>query len=137
MKICRCRRAKSACLFSGERGAGLIMTAWVICGIAFIALIGLAAGGYVITGHRARAAADMAALAGAQAALRTGASEDEACAVAAQIALEQGGRADDCQMAAYNGLAALSVTVSVSVPWAVVGLPSELQAVAAAGNVDE
>jgi secretion/DNA translocation related TadE-like protein len=121
---------------SREAGAGLIMTAWVILLMVIVAGAGLVATGYVVAQHRARAAADMAALAGAETALRAGVTEPIACAAAAAIAPDQGGRLDDCRAVGFNGLAAVTVTVAVPVGWVVAGLPSEIRATAAAGNVD-
>jgi hypothetical protein len=112
------------------------MTALLILALSIIALAGLIATGYVLTQHRARAAADMAALAGAQTAVRPGATSAEACAAAVEAASAHKARVDECTMVGFNGLAAVSVIVAVTVPWTVVGLPSEMTAAAAAGNYD-
>jgi secretion/DNA translocation related TadE-like protein len=112
------------------------MTAVVAGAAAVVAMAGLTVAGYVVAQHRASAAADLAALAGAQIALRPGAAQSEACAVASQIAADYGGRVEDCQVAGYNGLAALRVTVAVPVARPVPGLPTDRRATAAAGNVD-
>jgi secretion/DNA translocation related TadE-like protein len=112
------------------------MTAFVIAGVVVVALAGLAVAGYLVADHRARAAADLSALAGAQAGLRPGAVEAAACAAADDLAAVHGGHVEDCRLVSYNGLVAFGVTVVMPVPWPMAGLPTEVRAAAAAGNTD-
>lgn len=74
----------------------------------------LALGSAVLASHRARAAADLAALAGAGALLR-GSSTLEACAVAGALARRNTGLLRDCR-AAGDGSLVVSVGVSSALP---------------------
>ena len=50
-----------------QRGAATFVMAAVIAVVVFLAVAGLLVGGYLVAAHRARAAADLAALSGAAA----------------------------------------------------------------------
>jgi secretion/DNA translocation related TadE-like protein len=115
------------------------MAALVILVVTLIALAGLIATGYLLASHRARATADLSALAGAQAALDAGLGptvSTTACAAAERIADDQGGRLLDCQVAWLDDQVAVSVEVAQPVSWPWTGLPGQVQASAHAGNVD-
>ena len=69
------------------------------CGVLLVVLVaGLALGSAVVATHRARAAADLAALAAAQA-LQTGVYPSEASASGASVALRNGAESADCVVA--------------------------------------
>ena len=120
-----------------ERGSGTLLSGLVAVLTILGAGIVLAVSIYVLSVHRVRVAADMAALAGAQTALDAGpaAQEPVACAMATGIARDHGGTVTDCHMimAGYQGV--VTVTVQMPLQWRIPGLPAVVSATAHAGSV--
>lgn len=100
------RGAGAAARCPADRGNATVLTA--IGGAAMLALliIALQVGSAVIIRHRAEAAADLAALAGAAQLLF---GQDSACGQAGSIAAANGGRLDACELLGQD----LRVVVSV------------------------
>jgi secretion/DNA translocation related TadE-like protein len=93
----------------GDEGGSVTVVVAAATGVALILLVGgLALASAVIATHRARSAADLGALAAAQAVQR-GAGPPEACVVGASVAAMNGARPAGC-VAADDG----SVTVSAA-----------------------
>lgn len=82
---------------SRERGSGSVLVVAVCLVVLLVSVGALAVTGVVLAGHRARSAADLAALAGA-ARVRDGAP-GEACAQAGRVASANGATVDACRVA--------------------------------------
>lgn len=122
------KRARSG-RWTQEQGSGTVYVTGIITVVAASAvLIGGLIQAQVASGS-ARAAADMAALSGAQAAssLLGGA---EPCAVAGAVAQANGARLESCTVSGED------VTVSVAVPARVLGISRLARAQARAGPAD-
>ncbi|NYG06597.1 secretion/DNA translocation related TadE-like protein [Phycicoccus badiiscoriae] len=103
----------------GEDGTVTVVVVAVM-GLALTLLLGgLALASAVIATHRARAAADLAALAAAQA-LQAGAAPREACAVGASIMGRNGARAQRCLVAADGSV---TVSATTTAGFALPGMP--------------
>lgn len=107
-----------------ERGIATVVAAGLMGMLLAVTTIAVAGTVVAVTGHQAEAAADLAALAGAQA-LRDSRS---ACAVAASSARHNGGEVSDCSVTGRD----VSVTVQVTTP-RVLGLVWAVPADARAG----
>ena len=97
-----------------------------------LAFAGVVAAGYVTAGHRARSAADLAALSGAAEVQRGG----DACGAATRLAEANGARIVACDRVGDQ----IDYVVTVRVACAVggpAGLPRSVEAVAYAGSVSE
>lgn len=116
-----------------ERGSGTVLAAASAGVVVTCLAAGLALGGAVHASHRARAAADLAALASA-AAVQGGASPSAACVWAAQIAGANGAALLRCRADLDTSV---EVEVSVDVPPAGLGMvpvvPGSARARARAG----
>ena len=108
----------------GEDGVATVLAVTLAGLLAVVAVVAGAVVGLVDAHHRAEAAADLAALAGAGA-LVQGA---DACVVAATIARRNGAEVVSCRPSGST----VSVVVSVAAPGGLAGLPS-LEARARAG----
>ncbi len=86
-------------------------------------------GGYVIAGHRARAAADLAALSGATTAGQGG----DPCESARRNARTHGAEVSACQRVGDQIDYVVTVTATVTVDLTMPGLPRRLSATAYAG----
>ncbi|MDR0989743.1 MAG: flp pilus-assembly TadE/G-like family protein [Propionibacteriaceae bacterium] len=120
-----------------ETGAGSLMMVGVILGLVTVLWALLTATSFLTAQHRVRAAADMTALTGAQAALDFGANEtvtSQACEAARSVAASHQATLDDCQVIAFAGFVAVETRVSVAAPFSLPGLPERLEATAWAGN---
>lgn len=107
-----------------ERGIATMLAVALMGMLLAVTTIAVAATVVAVTGHRAAAAADLAALAGAQA-VRDSRS---ACAAAALSARRNGGEISDCSVVGQD----VSVTVRVTTP-RVIGLVWSVPADARAG----
>lgn len=97
-----------------RRGEGGTVTVVVVAvaGLALTLLLGgLALTSAVVATHRARAAADLGALAAAQA-LQAGAGPREACAVGASVVGRNGARASRCLVADDGSVTASATTTA-------------------------
>jgi secretion/DNA translocation related TadE-like protein len=113
-----------------DRGSGSMIMLGVMMIIGALSVVGVCIAGYLVAGHRARAAADLAALSGAGAISRgldgCRAARDNARANDAEITrCDQVGDEIDFVITAM-------VALEVTTPWP--GLPSRVVAVAYAGS---
>ena len=139
------RRALSVAIPSEARGgrsegAGSLMVIGVVLCLAVLAWAIVGAALYLTAQHRVRTAADLAALAGAQAALDSGLPADVdrvACDAVQATAASYEARVDDCQVVAFGSFVGVQTTVSVTPPFAAPGFPARLEAVARAGNASD
>ena len=95
---------------SSDRGSGSVLVLAVCLVVLLVAMGALSVSGVVLAGHRARAAADLAALTGA-ARVRDG-LPGEACAAAGQVARANGATLDGCRVAGE----VVELRVRVAVP---------------------
>ncbi|MDO5712163.1 MAG: flp pilus-assembly TadE/G-like family protein [Micrococcales bacterium] len=117
-----------------ERGSGTVLALAILLAISSLLVAAVLYGAVVIATHRARSAADLAALA-ASARLLEGDSPGVACAQAARVAQVNGGRILACRVAkAREGT--VETEVGVELPRACRGLGSA-RAVARAGPPPE
>ena len=79
----------------GERGSATVLVMAALGVVVVLSVAGLALGSAVVATHKARAAADLAALAAAQA-LQQGVAPSAACAAAASLASRNGARLAVC-----------------------------------------
>ncbi|HEY9293947.1 MAG TPA: Rv3654c family TadE-like protein [Microlunatus sp.] len=114
-----------------ERGSGTIMLMTVVIFMLLIASGFSVVGTYIVAGHRARAAVDLAALAGAEA---YGAGHD-GCARAKTYATKNDHRLADCSVVGDQTDFLLTARVAVPAPIRIPGLPREVTAEANAGPV--
>ncbi|MDR1808061.1 MAG: hypothetical protein LBR33_09150 [Propionibacteriaceae bacterium] len=124
----------------GDRGAGSLMVVGVALAVTLVAWLVFLVATLAAAHHRAESAADLAALAGARAALAADPAHDvtePACAAAADTAAANGARLDACSVIAFADFAAVAVDVSVDAPVRVPGLPDRLEATSRAGNPGE
>ncbi len=96
-----------------ERGSGTVLALGFIMVLCTVLLAGVALSGAVVAAHRAAAAADLAALAGAQT-LSGGSEATQACVRAATIAGAQAAEVLGCRVRGEE----VEVKVSVQLPWA-------------------
>ena len=96
-----------------ERGAATVLVIGVVVALLVVTTGGLFIATAVVASHRARLAADLAALAGATA-LRDAATVERACAAARRVAKLNGAELGACQ--ARGAELELTVTV-VAPPW--------------------
>lgn len=114
-----------------ERGSGtLLVLSVVIFMLSLTSAFGVF-GRYIVVGHRAAAAADLAALAGAQA---YGTGKD-GCVAARTQAARNDQQLSSCSVVGDRVDFVLSVEVTAPVPTRVVVLPSKITATAHAGPV--
>jgi secretion/DNA translocation related TadE-like protein len=99
----------------GERGSATVVMVGVIAVVLMLTISGLVLASAVLASHRARAAADLAALAAAGVLMR-GEPANAACESAAQVAAANHGRVQLCLASGTE------VRLSVAVPAAVKGL---------------
>ncbi len=93
----------------GERGSATVL---VLAGVGVAVMLltgGLALGSAVTASHRARAAADLGALAAAQA-IQRGAASAAACSLAASVMERNGGRSHRCEVAADGSVTTTALT---------------------------
>lgn len=95
-----------------ERGSGSVLALAGVGAIAVLLAAALQLAGVVAAAHRARAAADLGALAGAEA-VQAGAGQGAACAAAARIAEANGAAQEGC-LVAVDG--SVFVTTEESLP---------------------
>lgn len=113
-----------------ERGSGTVLAVAAIGVLLALTLTGLQLGAAATAAHRARSAADLAALAGASAIQHGGA---DACATSSAVASRNGAQTLGCSLGAGE-----SVSVRVSTPVAIQwpGIPDRAVASARAGPAD-
>ncbi|RKT79078.1 secretion/DNA translocation related TadE-like protein [Terracoccus luteus] len=96
-------RHRRGCVHLGDRdrGSGSVLVVGVVLALLVLTAGGLVVGSAVVASGRARAAADLAALAGA-AALQRGSSAGAACAEAGQVATSNGSRPTGCAVSGFD-----------------------------------
>ena len=121
---CRAQRSRT------DRGAATMFAAALAVVLVMAATVAVLVAMAVLAGHRARAAADLAALAGATAA----AGGLDACRTAQAVAEANGATVTACDLAGTP--ASFVVSVTVAVPTGLRDpLPTAVHADAKAGNV--
>ena len=98
-----------------------------------VSLLGVGVAGYLVSVHRARSAADLAALSGAVAYSLGG----DACARSTSTAVANAATVTDCTADGDQVDFVVSVTVSVKVGRTVPGLPDRISARACAGALEK
>jgi secretion/DNA translocation related TadE-like protein len=98
--------------------------------VLMLGLMGMCVAGYLVAGHRARTAADLAALSGASAF----AAGQDACGAARQNALRNDARVMSCNQVGDLVDYVVTVRIQVKVHTRLAGLPTTLEAVAHAGS---
>ena len=114
-----------------ERGSGTMLMIGVMIVITVLALTGTFVAAYAVAVHRARAAADLAALSGAVA----WSGGADACAAARTIAQANGTTLESCDRVGDRLDFVITVRVDRQVPPMMPGLPGEVSARAHAGPV--
>ena len=114
-----------------ERGSGTLLVVGVMAVVGVLAAVAIVAAAYLVAGHRARGAADLAALSGAAAY----AQGRPPCPAAARLARQNGGRLTHCDQVGDDVDYVVSVTVAVEVGIRPPGLPRVLSGRAHAGPV--
>jgi secretion/DNA translocation related TadE-like protein len=114
-----------------EHGSGSILMVGVLCVVLMFGLAAVWVSGYLVAGHRARAAADLAALSGA-AAFASGA---DSCGAARRNAESNTAVGVSCQQVGDQLDFVVTVEVEVPVQSRVAGLPRSVRAKASAGAV--
>ncbi len=107
-----------------EAGSGSVLAAGMVGVLLVLSLAASWLLALVLAAHRAEAAADLAALGGAERARGTGAG---ACSAAREVALANGARLDGCALGLGGEVSVrVSVPVAIVVPFAPerVGVPS-------------
>jgi secretion/DNA translocation related TadE-like protein len=112
-----------------ERGSGTMLMVGVLGVLLALGTTAIWAAGYLAAAHRARAAADLAALSAAVA-VEAGA---DGCAVARRVAADNRTRLSVCNRVGDQVDFVVSVEVARPVRTGVPGLPAEVTAVAHAG----
>lgn len=113
-----------------ERGGGSMLMIGVCVVVMMLGFTAMVISGYLITGHRARAAADLAALSAATVANQGG----DPCASAKRNVRAHRASIVSCERVGDQIDFVVTVTVEVSTTLRVPGLPGRLRAVAHAGS---
>ena len=114
-----------------ERGGGTVLTSALLLVILVAMLTGMWCVGWIGAAHRARSAADLAALAGARAMV----GGADACRQARRVAEENGGVVRSCRVEGTIQQFVVRVRVSVVLRPHITGGPRAVTADAVAGNL--
>lgn len=114
-----------------ERGSGTLLVVGLMAVVGVVATMAMVAAAYLVVGHRAHGAADLAALSGAAAY----AEGRPPCPAAARMARANDARVTRCDRVGDEVDYVVSVTVEVPAGLRVPGLPSVLTGRAHAGPV--
>jgi secretion/DNA translocation related TadE-like protein len=101
-----------------DHGAGTVLALSLVALLSCLVLAAAALGSAVVARHRASAAADLAALAGADRALRR--APGSACPAAAAVASAGGAALTGCTTG-VDGSVTVTVAVRLPAPWAALG----------------
>jgi secretion/DNA translocation related TadE-like protein len=112
-----------------ERGSGTMLMIGVLGVLLALGTAAMWAAGYLAAAHKARAAADLAALSAAVA-IEAGA---DGCATARRVAVDNGTTLSGCDRFGDQVDFVISIEVARSVRRGVAGLPAQVTAVAHAG----
>jgi secretion/DNA translocation related TadE-like protein len=113
-----------------EQGSGSMLMIGVMTVVLFLSLGAICIAGYLVAAHRARTAADLAALSGASAVV----NGDQACGAAERIAEANGAHLETCSRVGDPIDFVVSVRVEVTVGVRVPLLPRQIGAAAHAGS---
>ncbi len=113
-----------------DRGSGTMLVVGVCAVVMMLGYAAMLISGYVIAGHRARAAADLAALSGATTASQGG----DPCDAARANATAHRAQVVACKRVGDQIDFVVTVTASVAVALTAPGLPSTVSSVAYAGS---
>ena len=113
-----------------ERGGGTMLMMAICVVVLLLGYAAMVISGYAIAAHRARAAADLAALSGATTASQGG----DPCSSARRNARAHLARITSCERVGDQIDFVVSVTASVATTVRVPGLPQRVAAVAYAGS---
>jgi secretion/DNA translocation related TadE-like protein len=114
-----------------QRGSGTVLMAAVMAVVVALGAVATVVAGYLAGHHRARSAADLAALTGAAAY----AQRQDACAEARRTARRNGARVTHCEQVGDQVDFVITVRVVVQVRVRSPGLPRRVEAEAHAGRV--
>ncbi|MFW5472644.1 Rv3654c family TadE-like protein [Knoellia sp. CPCC 206450] len=114
----------------GERGSGTVLVVAAVAAVLLLGIAGLQVGAAASAAHRARAAADLSALAAASALQEGGA---DPCGRAAHLARRNSARVVDCLLRPDDSVL-VRVTTDLDLAWP--GLPRTAVASARAGPGD-
>jgi len=120
-----CRRRAS-----GERGSASVLMAGVMGVVVLLSCAAMVVAGYVVAAHRARAAADLAAVSGAVAFARG----EDACRQAGRSAADNDARMLSCSQVGDQIDYVVTVRVGFPVRGHLAGLPRRAESVAHAGS---
>lgn len=113
-----------------ERGSGTMLMIGVCAVVMMLGYTAMVVCGYLIAGHRARAAADLAALSGATTASQGG----DPCDSARRNARAHRARITACERVGDQIDFVVTITAAVSIDLTVPGLPRQVSVVAHAGS---
>ncbi len=113
-----------------ERGSASVLLAGVMGVVVLLSCAAMVVVGYAVATHRARGAADLAAVSGAAA---FGQGED-ACAQARRTAADNGARLVRCDQVGDQLDYVVTVRVAIGVRVRVAGLPRQVESLAHAGS---
>lgn len=114
-----------------QRGSASILMAGIMGVVVTLSATAMVVAGYVVGHHRARAAADLAALSGAAAY----AAGRDACAEARRAARTNGAAVTRCQRVGDDIDFVVTVRTAVEIRARLAGLPRRIEAEAYAGRV--
>ena len=115
----------------GERGSGTVLMGAIMSVVVALAATATVVAGYLVSHHRARSAADLAALSGAAAYARG----DDPCDQARRTARRNGARVTRCEQVGDPVDFVVTVRVVVEVRLRSPGLPRRVDGEAHAGRV--
>ena len=114
-----------------ERGSGTVLMAAVMGVVVTVSGAAMVIAGYLVGHHRARSAADLAALSGAAAHVRG----QDACGEARRIARQNGAKVIRCSWVGDDIDFVVTVRTSVATPSRLPGLPRTVEGEAHAGRL--
>ena len=122
---------RSSAARRGDRGSGTVLMAAVMAVVVTLGAAATVVAGYLASHHRARSAADLAALSGAAAY----AGGEDACAEARRTARRNGAQVTRCDQVGDPVDFVVTVRVVVEVRVRSPGLPRKVEAEAHAGRL--
>ena len=114
-----------------QRGSATVLMAAIMGVVLTLGCTAMVIAGYLVAHHRARSAADLAALSGAAAHVRG----EDICAEARRIARQNGARVIRCSWIGDDIDFVVSVRTTVPTPSRLSGLPRTVEAEAHAGRL--
>ena len=127
----RSRRSSGSNTARSERGTGTMLMVGVMMVVLVVATMGVTIAAYLLAVHRARSAADLAALSGAVAYSLGG----DACSRSRATAATNAATVSDCSAVGDQVDFVVSVRVVVRISRTVPGLPDRISAQAYAGSL--